>query len=231
MTDITTKVLRHHRHRHHHVFTDRLYTSIPQARALLARQVYLSGVIKSNSRGLPKDLTGKLAQMRRIKRGTFHARQNSQLVATAWKDSKAMLVLSSAHQGWRDPDTHNVQRKVPDDSGRRKSKVIPAPPQVIDYINNMGGVDRGDQLRANYTCSRKAQYWWKKILYFLIDISRVNANICYAKHRHQAQDLPSSSTDEDAGHTTTKLLSHANFILELDTELVNGYAGGSTNPQ
>ena len=43
----------------------------------------------------------------------------------------------------------------------------------------MGGVDRGHQLRTYHTCSRKAQYWWKKVLCFLMDIARIIGYISY----------------------------------------------------
>ena len=87
-----------------------------------------------------------------------------------------MMTLSTGHQGWRDPVEDTVSRKIPDKiTGRITRKEIPAPPQAIDYTRFMGGVDRGDQLRAYHTCSRKSQFWWKKLLYFLVDIARVNA--------------------------------------------------------
>ena len=48
MTSVATKVAKHHFGRYHHIFTDRLYTSIPLARSLLAHKMYLMGTVKSN---------------------------------------------------------------------------------------------------------------------------------------------------------------------------------------
>jgi hypothetical protein len=62
------------------------------------------------------------------------------------------------------------------------SSSVAAPSQAVDYTRNMGGVDRGDQLRAYYTCSRKSQYWWRKLLYFLVDIAQTNAWVAYKSH-------------------------------------------------
>ena len=133
---------------------------------------------------------------------------------TAWKDSQIKLALSTAHPGWRDPYVHNLTRKIPDDSDRRVSKVtcIPSPPQACDYTKFMGGIDRGDQLRAYHTCSRKAQYWWKKVLYFLIDIAWVNGYISYMQHH----SMTAPTEDSDVSNVpSSKKMTHTQFVLSL----------------
>jgi hypothetical protein len=179
----------------HHIFTDRLYTSVALTRLLLARDTYLTGTVKSNSKGLPVELLNNPARnphnyktirnmvKPKAPRGIFYIRQNGQLTCAIWKDSKAVMLLSSAHQPYR-RDTDMVTRKIKDDGmGTREAVEIAAPPQAKAYTKNMGGVDRSDQLRSYYTCSRKSQLWWKKVLYFLLDITQVNAWICYKHHQ------------------------------------------------
>ena len=155
----------------HHIFTDRLYTLVEVARQLLARNTYLTGAEKTNSKGLPRELLTsstknpqhhkKIQKMSTGPRGTFYIRQNGQLTCTVWKDSKVMMPLSSAHQLHR--SSHTMVRKVKDDGmARREEKVIKAPPHAVDYTKHMGGVAREDQLRANYSCSKKSQKWWLK---------------------------------------------------------------------
>ena len=59
-----------------------------------------------------------------------------------------------------------MQRKIVDDGTRcLEKKTISAPPKAIDYTRYM-----------------KSQLWWRKIFYFLVNIARVNAWICYRKH-------------------------------------------------
>ena len=41
----------------------------------------------------------------------------------------------------------------------------------------MGGVDLSDQLRSYYPSNRKARKWWRYILFFLFDVSIVNAKV------------------------------------------------------
>ena len=140
------------------------------------------------------------------------------------------MLLSSAHQGWRDPATGTLTRKVVDEeTGRLKKREIPAPPHAMDYTVNMGGVDRGDQLRSYYTCARKSQIWWRAILYFLIDVAQVNAWISYKHHHSTNKETTDTSSSEaepgtiQAGRST----SHAKFVLDVATGLIDGYAGGS----
>ena len=161
MTDIAMAVAEHHLNVYHHIFTDKLYTSVGLARSLHAKRTYLTGAVKSNSKGLPLDFTAKnrnmkVKRMNREPRGTFYTRQNGQLTATVWKDSRVMMLLSTGHQGWRDPTTHTLKRKCTDEAtGRLKPRTVPAPSQAVDYTKSMGGVDRGDQLRSYHTCARK----------------------------------------------------------------------------
>ncbi len=72
----------------------------------------------------------------------------------------------------------------------------------------MGGVDRSDQLRSYFTCTRKSSIWWKQLLYFLIDIARVNGYICYIKSRRSP-------------------MSHLNFVYAVAEGLIDGYSHGS----
>ena len=217
MLDIAMEVASTHLGSYHHIFTDKLYTSVGLARRLLSNNTYLTGAIKISSKDWPRDFRDnpkmnknhkKVSNMRRMKRGIIYTRQNGQLTAVLWKDSKMVSLLSSAHQGYRKAKKHFVTRKVKDDGMRsRKEKKIKAPPQAISYLKSMGGVDRADQLRAYYSCSRKSQIWWRKLLYFLVDVCRVNAYICYKQ------------TAEDP-------VSHSKFVLAVAMGLIAGFCEG-----
>ena len=52
------------------------------------------------------------------------------------------------------------------------------PEAAISYNSNMGGVDRGDQLRGYYNCRTKSRKFYKDI-YFLLDVSITNAFILW----------------------------------------------------
>ncbi|XP_038059888.1 uncharacterized protein LOC119730893 [Patiria miniata] len=170
-----------------------------------------------------------MKQMRRARRGTFYTRQNGQLTATVWKDSCIMMLLSTAHQGWRDPAIHTLKRKcIEENTGRLRSTTIPAPPQAVSYTRCMGGVNRGDQLRSYHTCARKSQHWWRGILYFLLDVARVNAWLAYKHHHPTTDDSDSSISDGDAKETTkdANTMTHSKFVPDVAVGLIDGYAGG-----
>lgn len=71
----------------------------------------------------------------------------------------------------------HVQRKQKDGT----VKDVPCPVIGQQYNKFMFGVDRADQLRMQYSTSRKSRKWW-----FLVDLSVGNAFICMkesANHR------------------------------------------------
>ncbi|XP_038060038.1 piggyBac transposable element-derived protein 4-like [Patiria miniata] len=99
----------------------------------------------------------------------------------------------------------------------------------------MGGVDRADQLPSYYmyTCSRKSQKWWKKLMYFLVDVCRVNAWLSHV-HHHPATHIASSSASEDdleRPEMQSGTISHSKFIMEVPKGLIDGYSKGSAPRQ
>lgn len=56
---------------------------------------------------------------------------------------------------------------------------LPCPKAVINYINYMGGVDRGDQLRGYYNCRSRSR---KFIFYFLLDPATTNTFIPHTRY-------------------------------------------------
>ena len=235
MIDITMEVAKPILGRYHHIFTDKLYTSMALGRLLLSRSTYLTGAVKSNSKGLPVDLLKdakknpkhlKLKRLSKTKRGTFYSRQNNNFTSVVWKDSSIMQLLSSAHQGYRTKPTANtpgdvVTRQVKADGERRRTTtIVSAPRQAVDYVKYMGGVDRADQLRSYYSCSRKSQQWWKKLLFFTIDIAVSNAWLCYKWHNPTTE--PAESDDDDREEAQSARLSHSQFVLAIAKGLIYG---------
>ena len=232
MLDIAMEVVQPFLKQYHHVFCDKLYTSVALGRQLLAKKTYLTGAIRQNARDLPVDLSPNPvknpAKARSIKRltktprGTFYSRQNGKLTYVLWHDSSVMSVLSTAHNAWRQKPTpgnprggDTLQRKFSVDGVERVRKhPVPAPPQVIDYTRYMGGVDRSNQLRAYHTCSRKSQSWWHKLLFFLIDIARVNAWVANKFVGGEA-------------HPARPKTSHKQFSMEIAESLIAGYSESS----
>ena len=81
MTDIAMEVVEPHLGKYHHIFTDKLYTSVELARRLLSKKTYLTGAVKSTSKGLPTDFSSsqqknphhhqKMKRLNKMARGNF----------------------------------------------------------------------------------------------------------------------------------------------------------------
>ena len=67
---------------------------------------------------------------------------------------------------------------------------VPSVPVVKSYNNIMGGVDLNDQLHGYYMTGRKSKKWWRCLLWFLVDICIIHAQILEKlsrRHRKRTQ--------------------------------------------
>lgn len=108
-------------------------------------------------------------------RGESLTLQKGPVTASAWRDNKVFIVMSTNSQP---NETGNVLRRQRD--GNRIT--LPCPKAVIDYNNYMGGVDRGDQLRGYYSCRSRSRKFYKYIFYFLLDSAITNAFILHTRY-------------------------------------------------
>ena len=111
--------------------------------------------------------------------------QRGKVSASVWMDNKLVTVMSTNTQPTA---TGSVLRRQRD----RSRTSVPCPEAVISYNSNMGGVDRGDQLRGYYNCRTKSRKFYKYI-YFLLDVSITNAFILW-KNFGSATGIPSRSS-------------------------------------
>ena len=63
--------------------------------------------------------------------------------------------------------------KVPGKLDKKKPKAIQ------EYNHAMGGVDKADQMGVYYSFQRKSFKWWKKVFFWLLEVSVVNSYILY----------------------------------------------------
>ena len=81
-------------------------------------------------------------------------------------------MLSTFHKGSK-ADMIPVQSKFPNQHPTMK------PVCVVDYTKHMGGVDRSDHFISSYQFMRKTVKWYRKMFFWLLEVSIVNSHILY----------------------------------------------------
>ena len=116
-------------------------------------------------RQIPREVRARSFKLRR---GDIKAWRDGNKLCVAWKDKgKPTLMISTAY----DASTVTVQCR----HGGPKVK-----PLVVDRYNKfMGGMDVTDQFGCYYSFDRRTVKWWRKLLFWLMEVSIVNAYILY----------------------------------------------------
>jgi len=159
------------------VVTDRFYTSVSMAGELLAKGVYTVGTIRTD-RGVPKDL---VAESSRLKDGEWKwrmaasAQPDSSLSVVVWHDTtdKGVYFLSNVHDPEQPAEVERRKKGAP--------AVTKSAPQVAaDYNKHMGAVDAINHMKHSFkTQLRYKHRWYMGVVFYIIDISIINALVCF----------------------------------------------------
>lgn len=151
----------------HHVFIDRYYNSIPLVRALEIRGTVVTGTCNKNRVGLPDSIR----KPRKFSDNEVFAFRDGTLLCLAWRAPKKktpVIMLSSEASA----------RLVTTPRKRHRQQV--QKPAVVDlYNHNMNGVDVADQLTVFYPFTRKTLKWWRKLFFWLVEVTLVNSYLLY----------------------------------------------------
>ncbi|KAG7481247.1 hypothetical protein MATL_G00065090 [Megalops atlanticus] len=192
--------------KHHHIFMDSLFTSVPLVQRLLQDGLYACGTTQPSRRGFPEALrlrnVGKLAQ------GEFFQCQRGNIVATVTRDTKVVSCLSSNC-------APGIVGICPS-RGRDWAVIgVPRPLPLLLYQENMRGVDLCDQLRECYQVGRPCKKWWRYFLWFYINLCIVNAYIILRESRGGAAPPGFSG----------KQFTQRHFRIRLAQQLIGDYQG------
>ena len=161
----------------HIVLTDRYFSSPQLARDLREKGHHLVGTIKANRKGLPAGFAFTKSKSGKQRGELGFSVSGDGLVLAKWWDSSAVLVLSTGVHGTA---IGEVSRRVKG-SGRAKT-VVPCPRSIIAFNEDMGGVDRFDQLKLGKTgieTSVVVSKWPTKLWLSLFSMATVNAYVVY----------------------------------------------------
>lgn len=181
--------------RGHVVYIDNFFSSLSLCKQLETFGIYTAGTLRINRKGYPLCLKEKNL-LKSMKRGDYHTASADGITITIWKDTKDVSFITNCHSS---KGQETVSRKK-----KKGSRVIiSAPPVLKDYNNNMGAIDKNDQLKKTYAIDRKSRRWWLRIFFHLLDICRVNAYIIYQQCFVQwnsgpmDEDIPTMMTQKE----------------------------------
>jgi hypothetical protein len=141
------------------------FFSSPALYDLLCRhQTDAVETLRSNCKGVPKELSGK-----KLKKGDIYAMYSRKLMVLRWRDKKDAYMLSTYH----DHNTVYVPPRRGQD-GINKSEV---------YNDKMGGVDLSDAFLVCYPTARKRmKKYYQKQFRHILDMAALKAFILYRKN-------------------------------------------------
>lgn len=169
------KLLEKSRGSGYHLYTDRYYTGCELACELLKVKVHLTGTVQKNRKGLPAEVKKKM----KLKQNEVVAYKSAdQIMCLVWQDKRPVLMLSTYHNA----STQTIQRRQKT-NGVMEEVDIQKPVVIIDYTAKMGAVDRADHLCTSYNFCRKSLKWWRKLFFWLLEVSVVNSYILYNINR------------------------------------------------
>nr|XP_012151143.1 PREDICTED: piggyBac transposable element-derived protein 4-like [Megachile rotundata] len=148
----------------HSIYMDSFYNSYDLAVKLLNHNTYCTGTLNKGKKEIPKELTSAVLKKGENKSvfcngvhiGKFRDKRNIFYITTEFMDNMTEM--------------------------RNKQNVIKHKPEaIVNYNKYMSGVNKQDQMMANYPCSRKTLRWYKKIFVHILQLSFLNSFYLYNK--------------------------------------------------
>lgn len=189
--------------KHHNVYFDNFYTSLPLLVYLRARGIYALGTMRSNR--IPNCMLPLDKSVANEQRG-FSIEYTGMaygvdMITVLWKDNKCVR-LASTYVGIERFQRANPDKQVakaPRFDRKQKKYVEVDCPQIIrEYNSHMGGVDLMDGLIGRYHVRVKSCNPMTRLFYHLIDLAATNSYILYRRiHAENGMNTSASSAEGD----------------------------------
>ena len=154
----------------YHVYIDRYYTSIPLAHVLQVRSTAFTGTAVRNRANLPD----AIRRPSRLADNEVRVYRADRFLALEWRapaKKKSLVMLST--QSSAQMATVRV---------RWNQELVEKPVVVNEYNHSMNGVDVADQNSVYYRFIRKTRKWWRKLFFWLLEVTVVNSYVLYQAH-------------------------------------------------
>lgn len=153
----------------HYLFADNFYSSLSLAKALFEKEVIYCGTLRSNRKGIPKDISAK-----KLRKGEIYGKQKSCLKIMKWLDKLPVWMLTT------DP-THDLTFAATGKLTRTGENVF-KPKCIIAYNKAKKGVDLSAQMSSYHSVLRKGLKWYRKLIFeLLFGTCVINSWVIYNK--------------------------------------------------
>lgn len=157
-----------HLHDGHTIYMDNWYSSPILFRRLKESGSNAVGTVRLHRKNMPDEFK-KL----KMKKGECKALFARGIMALTWQDKKQVTMLSTLHNAANVTDSGK--------KGRQNGLPVLKPQVVLDYNRGMGGVDREDQQLASFPIMRRYAKGYKKIFFYIMDITVYNSYALFVK--------------------------------------------------
>lgn len=140
----------------HHLYMDNYYNSVDLTNLLYKQKTHTTGTLRSNRKKNPISVVRKTLK---IKKGDHCFAKKGPIYVSRWKDKREVFSITTGHR----PEMITTANRF----NQQNIK----PKHIVEYNNNMSGIDRSDQMVSYYSSPRKTIRWYKKVIFHLLDIS------------------------------------------------------------
>lgn len=145
------------------LYMDNFYNSVKLAEDMIKRKTYVTGTLRENRKGNPKELF-----KRKLKKSEAVYKRKGPVLVTNWKDKRCVRMISTGHR--------HAMVEVQTKRGNKLKPIC-----IADYNKYMSGIDRSDQMMAYYSTLKKTIRWYRKVFFHLVDLCIWDAYYLYKK--------------------------------------------------
>ena len=133
----------------HAVFYYNFFSSVTLTKALENKGLGLCGTARANRRGLPQQFA-KTKQKAALQRQSPLFLRSDNMLAVGWYDKRPICLLTNINS------SEMIVKQQRDRAGQHGQREVHKPAAIEAYNQNMGGVDRNDQLNSYHVLAKKS---------------------------------------------------------------------------
>ena len=130
------------------------------------------GTLRTNRQGVPDSI-------KKAKPTSGHppiTERQDRTLYIAWQDKRQVNLMTNVHT------SQTFVKEVRSKHHPNKKRFVEKPAAIEAYTKHMGGVDRADRQLSNYLNTHRSGKWWKKLFFYLFEVSFCNALVIW-KHK------------------------------------------------